>query len=93
MISPAQERATPASAMRITVRTFARYAEVVGERIALELTPPATVGDVIAALRAAPGGARLPAALLVAVDHRMADVDTPVTDASIVALLPPLAGG
>ncbi len=79
---------------RFRVATFARYAELLGGHdLDVELATPATVADLIAALRMLPGGAALPAAPLVAVNLNLADHSTPVAAGDEVALLPPLAGG
>lgn len=77
----------------IAVRTFARYAELLGDPVLVEVASPATVAQVIQALRRLPGAEQLPERPLVAVDHAMAELTTPVTGTSRVALLPPLAGG
>lgn len=76
------------------VATFARYAEAMGAAtLDVELDAPATVADLVAALRSLPGGDVLPAVPLVAVNRSLADPATPVTPGDELALLPPLAGG
>jgi molybdopterin converting factor small subunit len=76
------------------VTTFARYAELLGgQSLAIELPDPATVADLILALRSLPGGDSLPATPLVAVNLELADRATPVRPGDALALLPPLAGG
>jgi molybdopterin synthase catalytic subunit len=85
----------PSTAIKVTVRLFAQYAELAGtETLTIELPPGANVGDAVAAVRRqVKDGQRLPTRPLAAVnlahvlpDHRLADGDQ-------VALLPPLAGG
>jgi molybdopterin synthase sulfur carrier subunit len=79
---------------RFTVATFARFAEVLGsDKLEVELQEPARVADLIAALRAMPGGERLPTQPMVAVNLQQADPETPLTANDSLALLPPLAGG
>ena len=76
------------------VLLFARYAECFGaESLDVQLSAPATVADLVLALRQLPGGELLPPQPLVAVNltqvgnaHRLAAGDE-------IALLPPLAGG
>jgi molybdopterin converting factor small subunit len=77
-----------------TVATFARYAEVMGATsLSVELVEPATVADLIVALRLLPGGALLPATPIVAVNLEQAAGSTPIGPSDQLALLPPLAGG
>lgn len=79
---------------RFTVATFARFAEVLGsDKLEVELQEPARVADLIAALRAMPGGERLPTQPMVAVNLQQAGPDTPLAASDSLALLPPLAGG
>jgi len=79
---------------RFTVATFARFAEVLGsDKLEVELQEPARVADLIAALRAMPGGERLPTQPMVAVNLQQAGPDTPLAANDSLALLPPLAGG
>ncbi|MBA2627813.1 MAG: MoaD/ThiS family protein [Gemmatimonadales bacterium] len=78
----------------VHVLLFARYAEVLGaDALSLELPTPATVDQVVAALRARPGGEGLPPQPLCAVNMTQATPGTRVTSGDEVALLPPLAGG
>ena len=77
-----------------TVATFARYAEVMGATtLQVDLREPATVADLIHALRSLPGGALLPAQPLVAVNLQQAVDSTAIAPSDQLALLPPLAGG
>jgi sulfur-carrier protein len=82
-------------AVTIRLRYLARYAELLGvESEELTLEAPATVGDVVAALRAAhPAASQLPAKPLCAVNFRQALWGDPVVAGDEVALLPPVAGG
>ncbi len=88
MIAPRSD----ASAIR--VQLFARYADLLG---ASEFEIPAdgvtTVKDVLARIRALPGGSEIGAGALVAVNLRQARPEQPVSPGDEVALLPPLAGG
>lgn len=80
--------------MGVTVRLFARYAELFGaEHVDVTLSSPATVADLIAELRKLPGGSALPAVPFVAVNMARAQVDTGLTGSEEIALLPPLSGG
>jgi molybdopterin converting factor small subunit len=89
---PASTSTVPAISVRVLL--FARYAELFG-RDALELSLPAasTLADAVAAVRALPGGERLPERPLAAVNRRQAGAEAPLGDGDEVALLPPLAGG
>ncbi|HET7599831.1 MAG TPA: MoaD/ThiS family protein [Gemmatimonadales bacterium] len=80
----------------VTVRVllFASYAEALGrEALSLTLAAPATVQAVLARLRALPGGERLPAQPLCAVNLAHSRPDTPLAEGDEVAVLPPMAGG
>jgi molybdopterin converting factor small subunit len=78
----------------IRVLLFARYAELLGaDRVELASRGPLTVADVVERVRALPGGAALPPALLCAVNLRQATGSDIVAPGDEVALLPPLAGG
>ncbi len=77
-----------------TVLLFARYAELLGAAsVEVEIAAGATIADLVAALRALPGGASLPANPVVAVAHAKADAATVIPEHAELALLPPLAGG
>jgi molybdopterin converting factor subunit 1 len=74
---------------------FATYRDLPGaSELEVELTPGATVNDLVATIRAmgAPFQA-LPSRLSVAVNHRYAHPDHVLTDGDEVALIPPVAGG
>lgn len=76
------------------VATFARYAELMGDDLLeVQLPEPATVMDLIAALRSLPGGELLPAEPLIAVNLRQAAPTAPIALGDELALLPPMAGG
>jgi molybdopterin converting factor small subunit len=79
----------------VTVRFFARYAELAGrESLALVVPVAATVGDVLARVRQEiPDTAVLPDRPLTALNLRQVKLDARVQDGDEVALLPPLAGG
>jgi molybdopterin synthase sulfur carrier subunit len=83
------------STVTIRLRYLARYAELLGvESEELTLEGPATVGDVVAALRAAhPAASQLPPKPLCAVNFRQALWGDRVAAGDEVALLPPVAGG
>ena len=80
---------------KISVRFFARYAELAGCTSShVNVDTPTTVGDVIAAVREVfPGTQAMPAKPLAALNRRQVKLDAPVTEGDEVALLPPLAGG
>ncbi len=79
----------------ITVRFFARYAELVGRaETALAVPLPATVGDVVRRVRSElPGAAGIPERPVVAVNQRHVALEAVVQAGDEVALLPPMAGG
>lgn len=79
----------------ITVRFFARYAELVGRgETALAVPLPATVGDVVRRVREElPGAAAIPERPVVAVNQRHATLEAAVQAGDEIALLPPMAGG
>ncbi|HET7042816.1 MAG TPA: MoaD/ThiS family protein [Gemmatimonadales bacterium] len=81
--------------LTVRLRYLARYAELLGvESEELALPAPATVADVISAVRARhPAAAQLPAKPLCAVNFRQALWGDPVAGGDEVALLPPVAGG
>ena len=77
------------------VLLFASYAEAFGaSQVRVQVPVDATVADVIAALRALPGGGVLPASPLVAVSRRYArDTRAVVPAGAEIAVIPPVAGG
>ena len=80
---------------QVTVRFFARYAELTGcESAAVLVSGTATVGDVLARVReTVPGAKALPPRPLAALNLRQVKLDARVSDGDEVALLPPLSGG
>ena len=80
--------------MTVTALLFASYADVL-QRESIEITMPngATVGDVIAHVRAMPGGAMLPPSPLVAVNQAYARPDVVLASGDEIAIIPPVAGG
>lgn len=87
--------AGPATTLTVQVLLFATYAEWAGtDRLHVVVETPATVADVVRALRArVPGTARLPDRLLIAVNQTHAQPHHAVHEGDEIALLPPLAGG
>ena len=78
----------------VSVLLFASYADAFGtRRLPVALSAPCAVADVVSALRSLPGGDRLPAKPLVAVNHAFASYDLIVQPTDEVALIPPVAGG
>jgi molybdopterin converting factor small subunit len=87
----APSRTTPPT---IRVRLFARYAELLGaEALDLPAAGLTTAGDVLARVRAMPGGAAVGESTLIAVNLKQAGLDSRVDPGDEVAVLPPLAGG
>jgi len=81
---------------KVSVRFFARYAELAGCESAAVLVSgnPATVADVIARIREVfPGTQAMPPRPLAGLNQRQVHLDAPVSDGDEVALLPPLSGG
>lgn len=80
--------------IRYRVLLFARYAELLGsERVEVNLPDAATVDELISALRQLPGGALLPPAPFVVMNHAQVRTGQRLDPAAEIALLPPLAGG
>jgi molybdopterin converting factor subunit 1 len=80
----------------VTVRFFARYAELAGcESTAVSIpSDTTTVADVLARVReSVPGARQLPARPLAALNRHQVKLDARVQDGDEVALLPPLSGG
>ena len=81
---------------QVTVRFFARYAELAGcDSAAVTVSGgSATVADVLARVREAfPGARALPPRPLTALNRHQVKLDARVTDGDEIALLPPLSGG
>jgi sulfur-carrier protein len=85
---------TAVSTITVRVLLFASYSDVLGlDSLELTIENPATVGDALNRLRSLPGGERLPAKPLCAVNLRHVEFATPLSDGDELAILPPLAGG
>ena len=80
--------------MTVTALLFASYAEALGsDRVELAFAGSTTVREVVAQLRALPGGEVLPASPLVAVNLTYARGDQRVVNGDEVAIIPPVSGG
>lgn len=80
--------------MSIPVLLFASYAEALGaRRLEVPISAPCAVADLVAALRALPGGERLPPSPLIAINQRWVRGDAIVQSSDEVAVIPPVAGG
>lgn len=78
----------------IRVLLFASYAELFGsDALEVDSRVAPSVNRLLDHLRGLPGGGRLPASVLVAVNQAHARGDVPLSAGDEVALLPPLAGG
>ena len=83
-----------ASTVTIRVLLFASYAELLGsDALEMVLESPARVSDALARLRAFPGGERLPAKPLCALNLTQVEPDTLLGAGDELAILPPLSGG
>lgn len=79
---------------QLQVLLFASYADAFGgSTVTVAVDEPATVADVVTALRALPGGHVLPARPMVAVDRRYSPGAVAVRAGQEIALIPPVAGG
>ncbi|HET8713862.1 MAG TPA: MoaD/ThiS family protein [Gemmatimonadales bacterium] len=80
---------------KVSVRFFARYAELAGCTWSqVNVETPATVADVVAAVREVfPATSAIPSRPLVALNLRQVKLDAVVNEGDDVALLPPFAGG
>jgi molybdopterin converting factor small subunit len=82
------------SSISVRVLLFASYADLLGgDARELALPAPARVSDVVARLRALPGGERLPSRPLCALNLRHVGPEAALAEGDELALLPPLAGG
>lgn len=80
--------------MSIPVLLFASYADAFGTRkLVAPIGAPCDVASLVDSLRALPGGSRLPAQPLVALNRRWAPADAVIQPGDEVALIPPVAGG
>jgi len=84
-----------AKAVRVRIRLFATYREIVGRGDAHWAgTEGATLGDLLADLLARyPGLAGHRGSMLLAVNHEFADPSTVLRDGDEIAILPPVSGG
>ncbi len=77
-----------------SVLLFASYADAFGGReIELPVPTPCVVNDLVEALRDLPGGSRLPARPLVAVNREWVELSASVREGDEIAVIPPVAGG
>lgn len=73
---------------------FASYRDLLGvEELEIVLPQRSSVRALIETVRARPGGAALPQAVVVAVNREYAGADTILADGDEVAFIPPVAGG
>jgi molybdopterin converting factor small subunit len=79
--------------MTVAVLLFASYADVLGDRITLDLPVGASVRDLLDRVRSLPGAERLPPTPAVAVNQQYATAQQRLTPGDEVALIPPVAGG
>jgi sulfur-carrier protein len=85
---------TAVSTITVRVLLFASYSDVLGlDALELTITHPATVNDALNRLRSLPGGDRLPAKPLCAVNLQHVHGSTTLSPGDELAILPPLAGG
>ena len=76
------------------VLLFASYADAFGARqVAAPIAAPCRVSDLVDALRTLPGGERLPAKPLVAINRTWSALDASISAGDEVAVIPPVAGG
>jgi molybdopterin converting factor subunit 1 len=81
--------------VRVTIKLFARLREIAGAgKLERELADGATVGDLLAALRAEfPRLADVTARTITSVNQEFATPDRPLRDGDEVAIFPPVSGG
>jgi len=81
--------------VRVTIKLFARLREIAGAgKLERELIDGATVGELLAALRAEfPRLADVTARIITSVNQEFATLDRPLHDGDEVALFPPVSGG
>jgi molybdopterin converting factor subunit 1 len=81
--------------MKITIKLFARLREIAGAgKLERELADGASVGDLLAALRAEfPRLAEVTARTITSVNQEFAPPDRPLHDGDEVAIFPPVSGG
>jgi sulfur-carrier protein len=82
------------TSVSVRVLLFASYAETLGsDRLELSLDAPATVGDVLRRIQTLPGGEKLPAKPLCALNLSQVGLAAAIVTGDELALLPPLSGG
>ncbi len=88
-------RSAAPPSVSVTVRFFARYAELLGApRVEIAVPPGSTVATLLAEVRrVVPGAERLPERMLCAVNLVHVLPTQVLRDGDEVAILPPLAGG
>lgn len=80
--------------MTVRVLLFASYADAIGvPELSLDLPAGAKVADVLSRVRTLTEGKRVPDKPMVAVNHRYARLDQPISGSDEVAIIPPVAGG
>ena len=81
--------------MRLRLRFFAAAREAMGRsELALDVPEGATVGDLLARLRAeSPAFAALPPEMMVSVNLEYRGAEHPLGDGDEVAFIPPVSGG
>ena len=80
--------------MTVTVTLFASYADAFGRpRVDVPVPPGATVGEMVARIRADGASGQLPDRPLVAVNQEYAAYDRVLEPGDEVALIPPVSGG
>ncbi len=87
-------RSDTRTTIRVRSLFFASYRDLLGvDEFEVVLPQRSTVRSLIETVRARPGGAALPEAVVVAVNQEYAGADTPLADGDEVAFIPPVAGG
>lgn len=80
--------------MSVPVLLFASYADAFGaRRLEVPVTTPCAVSELVEVMRTLPGGDRLPARPLVAVNKAWVTADAVIEARDEVAVIPPVAGG
>ena len=78
----------------VPVLLFASYADAFGaSRLEVPVSVPCRARELVDAMRAMPGGTRLPALPLLAVNRVWVDLESSIQPGDEVALIPPVAGG
>ena len=78
----------------VPVLLFASYADAIGSsKVEIPVDQAQTVSDLVHYLRSLPGGEKLPAKPVVAVNLNQVDLDYRPVPGDEVAILPPMAGG